>query len=857
MKKQDQEKLDELLTKIINENIDVVIADRFSRYSKYIIQQRALPDVRDGLKPVQRRILYSMSELGLQNNKPFKKSARVVGDVIGKYHPHGDSSIYEAMVRMSQDWKMGIPLLQMHGNIGSIDDDPAAAMRYTEVRLAKIADLMLSDLKKNTVAFAPNFDDSEQEPTVLPSLIPNLLLNGAKGIASGFATEMPPHNLGEILDGAVAKILKPEISLEALMKIIKGPDFPTGGQVFGTDGVYEAFKTGRGKVILVSKYRITEDKKHKYIEIYEIPYGVVKSKLVKDIDLITLTSEIPGIVEIKDQSDRSGISILITLEKDANVETIINFLLQKTELQIYYNYNNVVIQNNSPKLLNLLELLDEYIGHIKNVKTKTLKYDLVKYKLRLEIVEGFIKVSEITDEIIEVIRKSENSKAGVIENLMKVFAFTQNQATAIAELRLYKLSKTDKEAFLREKVELETNIAQCELLLNDSNAFNKWLIELLKTIKKEYALPRKTDVHSEKLDKSYNESDLIKEEDVIVAVTNYGYLKRYTEKNIAQNQWTTYGLKTEDKLVFHGKTSTLAHLLIFTNLGNYAIVPVFKLDDTKWKENGMHLSQFVELKTGETVVGAFAIKNFAENLYVSLFSKQAQGMRILLKDLEVSRFNKTFAIFKLEQDDEVIGARLSNGWKDFLLISKNGLAWQYSENEISVRSGKSIGIKAAKLAKDDFLVAFTVLGDSDQIALLTDTKIKNLKIKDKFKTNKTNVGKKIFEQLKFNEILVRDCLTIDSATEILLKNDNNELILDYPTNYKVSASVSEPFENFSAPRIVLSCFKTDYFANQNLDVVTHYEEKSVAEEQIFKKAEQEVNAFDMDIDALLKKLNIE
>ena len=437
MDKDDKKKLDEIVSKIIQENLDNIMADRFSRYSKYIIQQRALPDARDGLKPVQRRILYSMSELGLDFTKPFKKSARVVGDVIGKYHPHGDSSIYEAMVRMAQDWKMGYTLLEMHGNVGSIDDDPAAAMRYTEVRLSEIANYVIGDLKKNTVKFAPNFDDSEKEPTVMPSLIPNLLVNGAKGIASGYATEMPPHNLGEVLDAAIAKIKNPDIQLSKLYKYVKGPDFPTGGVVYGQQGIYQAFERGHGRITLVSRYKTYEDSKNKYIEITEIPYGVIKSKLVHDIDLIIAGGEVAGLLEIKDQSDRNGVSILITLDKKANEEVILNYLLSKTEMQIYYSYNNVVILNNTPKVLGLAQLLDAYLKHLRDVKTKTLEFDLVKYQTRLEIVLGFLKVAEITDEVIKVIRQSENGKAGVIQNLMNHFGFTQNQATAIAELRLY------------------------------------------------------------------------------------------------------------------------------------------------------------------------------------------------------------------------------------------------------------------------------------------------------------------------------------------------------------------------------------------------------------------------------------
>ncbi|EGV00591.1 DNA topoisomerase IV subunit A [Mycoplasmopsis columbina] len=856
MDKNKENKLNDLLSKIIKENIDSIMGDRFSRYSKYIIQQRALPDVRDGLKPVQRRILYSMNELGLQNNKPFKKSARVVGDVIGKYHPHGDSSIYEAMVRMSQDWKMGLPLLEMHGNIGSIDDDPAAAMRYTEVRLAKIADLLLSDLKKNTVSFAPNFDDSEKEPTVLPSLIPNLLLNGAKGIASGFATEMPPHNLNEILDAAIAKIKNPEISLNGLMKHIKGPDFPTGGEIFGTQGIYEAFERGRGKITLVSKYKFSEDKKNKFIEITEIPYGVIKSKLVKDIDLIVINQGISGLLDVKDQSDRQGISILITLDKNANEETIVNYLLQKTEMQIYYNYNNVAIQNNSPKLLNLNQLLGEYISHVKKIKTKTLEFDLIKYKARLELVLGFIKVSEITDAVIKVIRESEDSKNGVIQNLIKHFDFTLNQATAIAELRLYKLSRTDKQAFLKEKEELETNIKFCQNLLDNEDEFNKWLIEILKEIKKEYGVPRKTLIHDENINISYNESDLIKEENVYLSVTKYGYLKRFSEKIYESNNFLTYGTKEEDKLIYFDKVNTINNVLIFTNFGNYALLPVYKIDESKWKDNGIHLSEFVELKSGEEIVSVLNVLDFNQLKYVCLFSKQGQGKRVLLKDFEVSRISKTYTALKLTNNDELLDAKYSDGFKDVLLITKRGLASLYSENDVQIYGTKSNGTRSCYMPPIDELTAFAMVSNDDVVTLLAnDEYIKNIKVSDITKVPKKNLGKKLFEQFKYKELIVKDAEVTSSKSEIFVKNENNEIIVELVKNYPLT-NTSEGFKKIKIEKPIAISFKTQSNANLNQNIKMEYEKESKVENKMFEKAEKEIDVLSLDIDSILKKLKI-
>ncbi|WP_406616995.1 DNA topoisomerase IV subunit A [Mycoplasmopsis adleri] len=853
MNKNNQNKLDDLLSKIIQENLDSIMSDRFSRYSKYIIQQRALPDVRDGLKPVQRRILYSMFDLGLQHTKPFKKSARVVGDVIGKYHPHGDSSIYEAMVRMAQDWKMGHTLLEMHGNVGSIDDDPAAAMRYTEVRLSEISEYIIGDIKKNTVKFAPNFDDSEKEPVVLPSIIPNLLINGAVGIASGFATNMPPHNLNEVLDATIAKIKNPDIQLSRLFKIVKGPDFPTGGVIYGTEGIQEAFERGKGKLTLVSKYKTFEDNKNKFIEISEIPYGVVKSDLVREIDLIIESEEVNGLLEVKDQSDRNGISILITLAKDANEEVIVNYLLSKTQMQIYYNYNNVVIQDNTPKVLNLSQLLDAYLSHVKDVKRATLQYDLVKYKARLEIVEGFLKVAEITDQVIAVIRKSENSKQGVIENLMSVFGFTINQATAIAELRLYKLSKTDKEAFLIEKGDLEKLINHCELLLSDEEEFNKYLIETLQDIKKMFGRERRTQILDEQYKVSINEIDLIKEEEVFLSVSKFGYLKRLSIRVVDSNDFISFGLKEQDKIMFFSRTNTLNTMLLFTNLGNYAVLPVYKIADSKWKDFGSHLSEFVELASGEEVVGVIEVTDFNLLNYVCLFSKQGQGKRVVLKDFEVSRTSKTFVAMKLREGDELVGAKLSNGYKDVLLVTKRGMASLYSENEVQIYGTKSNGTKSCFMPPIDEIMSFALVEPNETIALLANGNlIKRIAVANINKVSKKNLGKPLFPQLKTKQILVSDCDPVLPQTDIFVTNDQNEIILDKVANYPITKN-DEGFSKIKVPNAVNTSLRIYQVSDKNMSPKITYSEVSEKEEAIFEKAEETINVLDLDVDALLAK----
>ncbi|QNM93624.1 DNA topoisomerase 4 subunit A [Mycoplasma sp. Pen4] len=716
-------KKNQAIEKIINESLDKIMSDRFGKYSKYVIQQRALPDVRDGLKPVQRRILFSMYGLGLFNDKQYKKSARIVGDVIGKYHPHGDSSVYEAMVNMSQWWKMNLPLLDMHGNIGSIDNDPAAAMRYTEVRMGKIAEWILNDIKKQTVSFVPNFDDSEMEPVVLPSIFPNLLVNGSMGIAIGMATNMPPHNLGEIIDATIYRILHPKAPFNDIASLIQGPDFPTGGVIKGDKGIYEAFELGqnqKNKILLFSKYEVYEKDKNKFIEITEIPYGVVKSKLVYDIDLIIQNKEIDGVLEIKDQSDRDGINILITLDQGANERSILSYLFQKTDLKISYNYNNTCIKNNSPKTMGIVELIDAYITHVKDVKTKTLFFDLEKQKLRLEIVLGFIKVSEITDKVIEVIIKSEGSKSGVIENLIKFFDFTKNQATAIAELRLYRLSKTDKEAYLLEKAELEKDIKRMQILLNNENEFNKFIIDQLSQMKLLFTTPRKTKVEEKEFDFSYDETDLIKEEMINLYISRMGYIKRLSQRVVDSNSLDTYALKDDDYLIYTNKVNTLNNLLILTNLGNYIIVPIYKIQESKWKDLGTYLSSFADFRVSEEIVSIIEVSNWDSLVYVNIGTRNGVFKKTLLKDFNVSRLNKAYTAISLAKDDYVVNATLTNGSKDIVIFTENGLASKYSENDVAIYSTKAKGNKGVYLSLDDKVRTFITVDPNGLINMISD-----------------------------------------------------------------------------------------------------------------------------------------
>lgn len=853
MNKKKEQQLNDLLSKIVRENLDTVVADRFSRYSKYVIQQRALPDVRDGLKPVQRRILYSMYDLGLQHNKPFKKSARVVGDVIGKYHPHGDSSIYDAMVRMGQEWKMGHTLVEMHGNVGSIDDDPAAAMRYTEARLSEIADYVIGDIKKNTVKFAPNFDDSEKEPVVMPVLIPNLLINGSTGIASGFATEMPPHNLNEILDAAIAKIKNPAIELSKLAKIIQGPDFPTGGVIYGTDGIYEAFERGKGRITLASRYNVYSDNKYKYIEITEIPYGVIKSKLVHEIDLIVDSEEVAWLIEVKDQTDRNGINILITLDKNVNENVIVNYLFLKTQMRIYYNYNNVVIDNHTPKTMGISALLDAYLKHVKDVKVKTIEFDLIKHKARLEIVIGFLKVAKITDKVIEVIRKSEDSKQGVIDNLMSAFDFTLNQATAIAELRLYKLSKTDEHTFMFEKQELEEKIKQCELLLTNPDEFNNYLVSLFRDLKHKFGRIRRTSIEIEQINSSVNQEDLVKEEEVFLGISKFGYIKKVSKKTYESNLITTYGIKEDDNILFYDIASSLDKLLLFTNLGNYAYLPVFKVNESKWKEFGIHLSDFVDLSSGEEIVSVIKVSDFDVTNYVCMFTKKGQGKKVLLKDFDVSRFSKTFVAMKLKNDDELISAKLSNGLKDVLLITKNNFASLYSENDVPIYGLKSNGNKACYLANGDELVSFTVVKPNDSVALVSQSnKVRLINVSEISRVSKQNKGVSIFSKGRLNNAIVQ-CDPLLDETKLLLVNNQGQAHFEKIQNYVKQASTK--FINFDADDIRTISLISNYSSTTNDNEFHSYEKESSDENQLMNKAIETKNSIDLSIDEILSKVD--
>ena len=557
--------MEDIIKKIYDYSLEEIMGDRFGKYSKYIIQDRAIPDVRDGLKPVQRRILFSMFKEKNTYDKPYKKSARAVGDVMGKYHPHGDSSIYEAIVRMSQNWKMKEPFVDMQGNNGSIDGDSAAASRYTEARLSEIANEMLRDIEKDTVAMAPNYDDTLLEPTVLPSRFPNLLVNGTTGISAGYATNIPPHNLGEVIDATIYRIDNPNSRLETIMNFIKGPDFPTGAIIEGISGIKQAYETGRGKIMIKSKVSLEKNK----IIIHEIPYEVNKALLVRKMDEIRIDKKIDGILEVRDESDKDGLQIAVDLKKDANAENILNYFYKNTELQISYNFNDVVIVNRRPMLMGLLGILDAYIAHQKEIVTRRSQFDLKMAKSRYHIVEGLIKALSILDEVIKTIRASKN-KGDAILNLVKNYDFTEKQADAIVTLQLYRLTNTDVVALEEEKVKLLEEMKKLEAILADENVLCKVIKEELKEIKKKYATPRKSEIRDEITEIKIDATSMIPKEDVVVVVTNEGYIKRTSLRSFAASDMSDLTLKENDYVVGLYNMNTLDTLLIFTNLGIYS-----------------------------------------------------------------------------------------------------------------------------------------------------------------------------------------------------------------------------------------------------------------------------------------------
>lgn len=763
-----------IVEKIYDYTLEEIMGDRFGRYAKSIIQDRALPDVRDGLKPVQRRILWSMYESHNTYDKPFRKSAKAVGDIMGHYHPHGDSSIYDALVRLSQRWKMSEPLVEIHGNNGSIDGDGPAASRYTEARLSKIANVMLSDINKDAVKMTLNYSDEDLEPTVLPAHFPALLVNGSTGISAGYATNIPPHNLAEVIDATIKRIDSPNCRLDTILEIIKGPDFPTGGVVEGKEGLIQAYTTGKGKVVLKANYEIIEEKGKKQILIKEIPYEVLKEQLKKKIEDIKSDKKIDGIVDVIDESDRTNMArLVIELKKDADANLIINYLLKNTDLQINYNFNVVAIDNKRPKTLGLLEILDAFILHKEEVVINRSKFDLEHSKKRLHIVEGFIKALDILDEVIKTIRKSKN-KADAIENLVKEYDFTTEQATAIVMMQLYKLTNTDVTDLQNEHANLLELIKYLTSVINDESVLKGVMKEELRSIKKEFATPRRTIIKDEITEIKIDELSMIPKEDFIVSVSKSGYIKKLSIKVYNSNNETDYVLKEKDYLIGLYKINNIDTIILITNLGNYCYLPVRDITECKYKDIGKHISSYIPLSEGETIIASFGIKNF-DSRTITLFSKYGFVKQTELSNLPVTRYSKPMTIFKLKDNDEVVSASINDGV--VYIVTENGFALKFNKEEIPVVGLKTSGVKGIKLVSDSVVSAFVTNENHEYITIFTDKNTaKRVKLEEIDYSKRSLKGDNILHSPKSKKYKITECYAGSSKTNYGLIREETETI---------------------------------------------------------------------------------
>ena len=743
-----KEKETTIIEKINDFALEEIMGERFGRYAKYIIQDRALPDVRDGLKPVQRRILYSMYKDKNTYDKETRKSAKTVGNVIGNYHPHGDTSVYDAMVRLSQKWKQRVILVDMQGNNGSIDGDGPAAMRYTEAKLAKISNILLEDIEKDSVEMALTFDDYSYEPTVLPAYFPNLLVNGSTGISAGYATNIPPHNLGEVIDATIKRIDSPNCRLDTIMDIVKGPDFPTGGIVEGKDALIKAYTTGKGKVVVKAKYSFETVKGKDQIVITEIPYDTLKCNIIRKIEEIRLDKKIDGIVEVRDESDKNDeLRIVIDLKKDANKDLIINYLLKNTDLQTNYTFNMVAIVNKTPKTLGILEMLDAFIAHNKEVVTKRTKFDLDVDLKKIHIIEGFIKALDILDEVIKTIRKSKN-KTDAIENLMHEYEFTKAQAEAIVMMQLYKLTNTDVTELKNEFDALTKEIAYFREILASEEKLMGVIKDKLRSIKKEFADSRRTTIKDEVSEIKIDTLDMISKEDFIVCISNNGYVKKVSLKsyNMTNNEYP--GLRENDYIEGFYKINNIDTILLFTNLGNYLFLPVREIQEAKYKDIGSHISNYIKVSDGEKIVKSIGVAKFDDTI-ITAFTKLGMVKRMLLKDFEVSRYTKPITMFKLKDNDELISINKNDG-EETLVITKEGNALKYNTNEIPVVGLRTSGVKSINLNnKDEVISAFVVSNSEEYVTLFTDRNTaKRVKIDEIVKTTRAKKGSSIIKSPK-------------------------------------------------------------------------------------------------------------
>lgn len=758
-------------------SLEDVLGDRFGRYSKYIIQERALPDVRDGLKPVQRRILYAMYSSGNTHDKNFRKSAKTVGDVIGQYHPHGDSSVYEAMVRLSQDWKLRHVLIEMHGNNGSIDNDPPAAMRYTEAKLSLLAEELLRDINKETVSFISNYDDTTLEPMVLPSRFPNLLVNGSTGISAGYATDIPPHNLAEVIQATLKYIDNPDITVNQLMKYIKGPDFPTGGIIQGIDGIKKAYESGKGRIIVRSKVEEeTLRNGRKQLIITEIPYEVNKSSLVKRIDELRADKKVDGIVEVRDETDRTGLRIAIELKKDVNSESIKNYLYKNSDLQISYNFNMVAISDGRPKLMGIRQIIDSYLNHQIEVVANRTKFELDNAEKRMHIVEGLIKALSILDKVIELIRSSKN-KRDAKENLIEVYEFTEEQAEAIVMLQLYRLTNTDIVALEGEHKELEALIKQLRHILDNHDALLNVIKEELNEIKKKFKSERLSLIEAEIEEIKIDKEVMVPSEEVILSMTRHGYIKRTSIRSYNASGVEDIGLKDGDSLLKHQEVNTQDTVLVFTNKGRYLFIPVHKLADIRWKELGQHVSQIVPIEEDEVVINVFNEKDFNTDAFYVFATQNGMIKKSTVPLFKTTRFNKPLIATKVKENDDLISVMRFEKDRLITIITNKGMSLTYNTSELSDTGLRAAGVKSINLKAEDFVVMTEGVSENDTILMATQRgSLKRISFKILQVAKRAQRGITLLKELKKNphRIVAAHVVTGEHSQYTLYSKSNEE-----------------------------------------------------------------------------------
>ncbi|GEL76275.1 DNA topoisomerase IV subunit A [Tenuibacillus multivorans] len=769
--------------------LEEVIGDRFGRYSKYIIQDRALPDARDGLKPVQRRILYAMHQERNTHDKPFRKSAKTVGTVIGNYHPHGDSSVYEALVRMSQTWKVRQELVEMHGNNGSIDGDPPAAMRYTEARLSGIASELLRDIEKDTLEFIPNFDDTDFEAVVLPAKFPNLLVNGSTGISSGYATDIPPHNLSEVIDTIIKRIEKPTSDIDELMKTLPGPDFPTGGIIQGADGIKKAYESGRGKIVIRGLAEIEPIRGGKeQIVITELPFEVNKANLVKKMDELRIERKVEGISEVRDETDRTGLRIVIELKKDADSTGVLNYLYKNTDLQISYNFNMVAIANKTPQLMNLTQMLDAYIEHQRDVVERQTKFDLKKAKDRAHIVKGLIYAISILDDLIATIRSS-NDKKHAKEQLMEKYDFSEKQAEAIVTLQLYRLTNTDITELEKEAEELKKSIDELSAILDDEKKLLQVIKKDLKKVKKTYQTERRTQIQSEIEDIKINLEVMVPSEDVVVSVTKEGYVKRTSIRSYSASNIDDLQKKDDDRLLHLMEINTTDTLLLFTNKGQYLFLPVHELPDIKWKDMGQHIANIIPVDRDEKIIKAMPVRDFNEENYVLSITKNGMIKKSELKSYQVQRYSKPMTAIKLKNDDEVVNVHLTNGHQDIFLASDTGYGLWFHEDELKSVGIKTAGVISMKLKDGEHVVNGEVFDDMQSPSLFVVTQrgaCKRMSISEFEQNSRAKRGLIMLRELKRSPHRIVGFHLVNDDASILLETEQGTIKQVLPLEFRES-----------------------------------------------------------------------